>query len=170
MAFLIVRQLDINADRALKEVASLAGLWRDPDPAASSLTHTRVRVHGQKFSLYVRGFVGRGTLLPEVHGTISASGAEASTLSARVGLPFQNDQSSWLLPGALASYLAWEQEFGFAALLVGVVALEVWRQQRYDRAVSYRGTPVARILANHIDAVLTPYLSDPQSVGTVLVA
>ena len=163
MAFRMTRYLDISAEQALREIQSLDGLWRDPHPAARALTSTSVRVRGDSFHISVGGLDSRGEIFPEVQGSVSATGESTSTLTARVGRPPTSGAWIWLGYGGVAAYLAWTGSLGLA-FFIGLAGAATYAQVAgTDRAITYEGSPVSRLLADQIDAVLAPHLSASQS-------
>ena len=170
MAFRMTRYVDISAERALREIQSIDGLWRDPHPAASALTHTTVRVRAESFQISVNGFVQSGTILPEVAGTVRATSRDTSVVMARIGARSRSDVWLWMAYGIATAYLALRVSFAIATFIgIGGVVMCL-RVRGTDRSITYDDSPLSRLLADHLDAVLAPHLSAVQTESRAPVA
>jgi hypothetical protein len=168
MAFALTRRLSVHSDAALKLLKAEVGVWRESEIPRAVLDR---HVFGITVRTEARGFRAfaetnsRGSWARAVGGFTDHTDG-TSTMTVRIGCPLARRPWSLWLAGALAVAAVVLRAGDLALCLAGFVGVVIAMGAMANRAVTYEGDPLAKLLADRIDAAVSSVLvADRPEVG-----
>ena len=166
MAFRMTRTLTVDADEALRRIVASAGVWRESELPPELL---KARVFGVtvwkqecRFGLTVDS--PSEASWTHLVGEVVGRPGGGSVVRARIGRVSSSRFAGgyWLLAVIVTWCIVWGHAVATGAWLaaIGVAAYLIQRGQ--DRAVTYEGDAVARLLADRLDGAVASVLLEPQ--------